>query len=116
MPYYDRIARRWHRVTGHRGGALKEQVLNDRILARIGAIQGRSILELGAGNGYFAPLMLRRFSGQHAARLVVTDASPALLELARREFPIAQAEYQLLDARASFLFAGSSFDLILATM
>jgi hypothetical protein len=27
--FYDRIARKWHAVTGSRGGALKRLVLND---------------------------------------------------------------------------------------
>lgn len=71
--YYDRIARQWHRVTGYHGGAFKRYVLNERILARIDGIDGLAILELGAGNGYFAPLLLRRFSGQQPTHLVISD-------------------------------------------
>src|SRR3954449_12029972 len=73
--YYDRIARQWHRVTGFHGGAFKRYVLNDRIFARIEEIEGRAILELGAGNGYFVPLLLRRFSGRRPGRLIISDQS-----------------------------------------
>ena len=51
LAYYDRIARKWHAVTGPRGGALKERVLNGLVLGKLEGIAGLSILELGAGNG-----------------------------------------------------------------
>lgn len=116
LAYYDRIARQWHRVTGYNGGAFKRNVLNDYMLAKIARIDGLSILELGAGNGYFAPLMLRRFSGQRPARLVISDQSQAQLETAQTVFRIHEADYLLLDAREPFPFPDASFDLMLAIM
>lgn len=114
--YYDRIAKQWHRVTGHHGGVFKRYVLNDRILAHIEGVEGRAILELGAGNGYFAPLLLRRFSGQSPARLVISDQSQAQLDTAQSTFGIDGAEYLLLDAQGAFPFPDACFDLILAIM
>jgi len=58
MAYYDRMARRWHRATGYRGGSFKSHVLNDVLINMMPAVAGLSILELGAGNGYFMPLAL----------------------------------------------------------
>ena len=66
MTYYDRIAKQWHQATGHKGGAFKELVLNDVLLKKLPTIESSSILELGAGNGYFLRLLLRHFSGQNA--------------------------------------------------
>lgn len=114
--YYDRIAKQWHRVTGHSGGAFKRYVLNDRILAHIEGIEGQEILELGAGNGYFAPLLLRRFSGQQPARLVISDQSQAQLNTTQSTFGIDGAEYLLLDVQDTFTFPDASFDCILAIM
>jgi SAM-dependent methyltransferase len=114
--YYDHIAKQWHRVTGYHGGAFKRYVLNDRILSRIGRIEGLALLELGAGNGYFTPLLLRRFSGQIPSRLVISDQSQAQLEIAQTTFAIDGAEYLALDVQDSFPFADASFDLILAIM
>lgn len=116
MPFYDRIARRWHEVTGYRGGAFKELVLNDRILGRIAVLQDQSILELGAGNGYFARLLRDRYSGQAPRRHVVTDASRRLLDLAERHLRVADVEYRQLDMRATLPFPDGEFDLVLATM
>jgi SAM-dependent methyltransferase len=114
--YYDRIATQWHRATGYHGGPFKRHVLNDRILEKVKRIEGLALLELGAGNGYFAPLMLRRFSGQHSSRLVISDQSQAQLDVAQSEFRIDGAEYLVLDAQEPFPFAAASFDLVLAIM
>ena len=61
-------------------------------------------------------LALRRFSGQVPARLVVSDASPALLRIAQTTLSLLDAEYLRLDVREPFPFPDGSFDLILATM
>ena len=116
ISHYDRIARQWHRITGWHGGAFKQHVLNDLLLDAIASVEGRALLELGAGNGYFLPLALRRFSGQAPVRLVVSDASLALLHIAQTTFFLPNAEYLHLDVREPFPFQDGSFDLILATM
>jgi SAM-dependent methyltransferase len=95
---------------------LKRCILNDLILDKVDGIAGCSILELGAGNGYFLPLMLRRFSGQLARRIVITDQSRALLEIAQSEFLISGAEYQALDVQNAFPFDDATFDLTMAIM
>src|SRR5690242_6676240 len=103
MPaYYDRIARAWHAATGPQGGAVKRYLLNERVLDRFPDVAGLAILELGAGNGYFLPLALRRFSGRVPARVVISDQSPALLDIARRSFRVDGAEYVVLDVRDNF--------------
>ena len=103
-------------MTGHHGGAFKRYVLNDWMLGKLEGIAGRAILELGAGNGYFAPMMLRRFSGQRPARLVISDQSQAQLDTAQATFFLDDAEYAQLDVQQAFPFAYASFDLILAIM
>jgi SAM-dependent methyltransferase len=116
MTYYDKLARLWHSVTGYKGGAFKEHVLNEVLLNKLPAIDNRSILELGAGNGYFMPLVLRRFSGQIPASIVITDGSDKLLKIAQKEFFIPDAQYQRLDIRGPFPFENDRFDIILASM
>src|SRR5207249_1429843 len=105
MSYYDRIVKKWHSITGAHGGALKKMVLNDLVLDRLPDIAGLAILELGAGNSYFFPLVLRRFSGRLPARIVITDESSALSNLAQSVFQVADAEYQVLDVSDSFPFS-----------
>lgn len=116
MPYYDSIAKQWHKATGFRGGEFKRLVLNEILLENIPDIEGQSILELGAGNGYFMPLVLRKYSGRMPVRVVITDQSSKLIEIAQKNFPLEAAEYQILNVARRFPFAEESFDLILATM
>jgi len=116
MAYYDTIAKQWHEATGYKGGAFKELVLNNILLEKLPAIDNRSILELGAGNGYFLPLVLRRFSGQVPAEVVITDKSEKLLQIAQRHFRIAGAAYQFLDVCKPFPFVDQRFDIIIASM
>ena len=116
MAFYDTIAKQWHTVTGFNGGALKRVVLNDLLIDAIKLIHDRSIIELGAGNGYFLPLVLRRYSGQSPARLIITDHSKRQLYLAQKHCMVHGAEYTQLDVRNKFPFPSSTFDLIIATM
>lgn len=116
MAFYDHIAKQWHTATGFKGGALKQFVLNDLLIDAIKFVDGRSIIELGAGNGYFLPLVLRRYSGQPPARLVITDQSKRQLEMAQKHCMVDGAEYTELDIRNQFPFEPATFDLIIATM
>jgi len=116
MSYYDRIASPWHEATGQCGGPFRRLVLNDAVLDAIPSIAGASILELGAGNGYFLPLLLKRFRSQAPSRVAVTDASYELLAVAEREFRVENGEYSRLDVRARYPFDAETFDLILAVM
>ncbi len=116
MAYYDSIARKWNEITGRSGGAFKRLVLNQALLATVGHVDGRTILELGAGTGYFMPVLLRHFSGQRPLRITITDQSQALLDIAQRQFRVAKAEYLRLDVRSPFPFEDASFDFVLAAM
>jgi SAM-dependent methyltransferase len=116
MAFYDRIAKQWRAATGFAGGAFKQFVLNDLLIDAIQFVSGRCILELGAGNGYFWPLVQRRYSGQSPARLVISDQSQRQLELAQKHCMVKGAEYVQLDVRNEFPFESAAFDLIIATM
>jgi SAM-dependent methyltransferase len=116
MPYYDKISKQWHSVTGFHGGAFKSLVLNEILLDKIGSVEGIDILELGAGNGYFFPMILKRYSGQQPKRIFITDVSEPQLRVAQKYFRIHQAEYQKLNIYKPFPFPEASVDLILSTM
>ena len=116
MAYYDRIAKQWHQATGYKGGAFKQYVLNEVLLNKIASIENRSILELGAGNGYFLPLLLRHFSSEQPSSIIITDQSTELLKIAQNNFGIPDAQYQSLDVRNRFSFEDNCFDIIIAVM
>lgn len=43
--YYDTIATRWHAITGRRGGAFKELILNDALLSAMPDIAGKMFIQ-----------------------------------------------------------------------
>ncbi|MEJ7588936.1 MAG: class I SAM-dependent methyltransferase [Ferruginibacter sp.] len=116
MAFYDNIAKRWHQATGYKGGKFKELVLNDILLGKISTIGNKAILELGAGNGYFLPLLLRRFSGEVPSGITVTDKSEPLLDICKRHFRIPGAQYQNIDVCKHLPYENDQFDLIIASM
>jgi SAM-dependent methyltransferase len=116
MSYYNEIAEQWHETTGFEGGAFKKLVLNDILLRKLPPINNCAILELGSGNGYFMPMVLRHFAGQVPASITITDQSERQLEIAKRHFEIPNATYQVLDVCDPFPFVGEQFDIVLASM
>jgi SAM-dependent methyltransferase len=72
--------------------------------------QGKSILDLGCGEGYFA----RRVKAAGAAQVAGSDISPALIETALARDP--QGEYHVHDIQQGPFFAPESFDALSAFM
>lgn len=72
--------------------------------------QGKSILDLGCGEGHFA----RRIKTSGAARTSGLDISPALIETAQARDP--QGEYHVQDIQQGPFFAPESFDALSAFM
>jgi len=116
MPYYDRIAKQWHSITGYSGGSFKRLILNDKILSKTARIEDKAILEIGSGNGYFMKLLLKKFSGQIPSKIIISDVSKSQLELAKKHFYIPDAEYLILDVYKKFPISDNNIDLILSTM
>src|SRR4051794_14579685 len=52
--------------------------INERVLNRLGELEGRTVLDLGTGNGFLAAALALR-----GAKVVAVDISPASLDFAR---------------------------------
>jgi ubiquinone/menaquinone biosynthesis C-methylase UbiE len=75
---YDDIAEQYRRTTE---SPLRRFVEAYTLLRLIGDVRGKSVLDLGCGEGFFA----RRFMELGATRVVGVDISPAMIELAQAE-------------------------------
>ncbi len=91
---YDQFAKRYAALV--RDGALKSIVgpLAERLLGIAGEVEGKRVLDAGCGEGHLARALARR-----GARVLAIDASPRLIELARRADPDAGLgiEYAVVD-------------------
>ena len=116
MAYYDKIATKWHKYTGYKGGSFKELILNEKVISKVGEIKSKNILEIGIGNGYFMPLLMKRKSGQVPNKISLTDISLKNLEIAKKNFKVPNSIYKRLDLYKRFGFEDSTIDLIISNM
>ena len=75
------------------------------------AIEGRSVLDLGCGYGWFC----RWAAAEGAGRVVGVDLSNRMLERARQEDPTVAIEYQLANLD-EFTLPSGTFDLVYSSL
>ena len=73
-------------------------------------------MEIGIGNGYFMPLLLRKKSGQVPEKIALTDVSYKNIEIAKKHFFIKGTIYQKLDIYKRFSIEDQSVDLIVSNL
>jgi SAM-dependent methyltransferase len=108
---YDDIAEQYRQTTA---SPLRRFIESYTLLRLVGDVRGRSVLDLGCGEGFFS----RRFIQLGARRVVGVDISPAMIELARsreREDPLG-VEYICADVKdlAGELSGIERFDIVAA--
>jgi ubiquinone/menaquinone biosynthesis C-methylase UbiE len=99
---------------GETGDLWHRALIDPTLVAVLGSVRGRRVLDLACGNGY----LTRRFRRQGAARAVGVDASLASIRVARRREAARPtgAEFIHGDARRLAQFEAGAFDRIVANM
>lgn len=99
---------------GERGDLWHRALIDPTLLAVLGSIRGRRVLDVACGNGY----LTRRFRRQGASRAVGVDASLASIRLAQKREAAhpSGAEFIHGDAARLAQFGDGSFDRIVANM
>ena len=85
------------------------------LITSVGDVAGRSILELGSGNGYLLPLLATQQRSK-PQRTVSSDISKRLVRMAAARDRGGRAGHVVMDAARRFPFAPRAFDLVLAVM
>jgi SAM-dependent methyltransferase len=86
----ETFANYWNERAGDSGEVYKRYVLDPLMLGLLGELKGKTIVELGCGNGYLAPKLLE----QDPKQIVMMDIS---------EFNLQHAARKTKDKRVSFL-------------
>jgi 2-polyprenyl-3-methyl-5-hydroxy-6-metoxy-1,4-benzoquinol methylase len=95
---------------GTRGRAFTTLVTK-HMLATIGDMQDKDILDLGCGEGYLARALKLR-----GARVWGIDVAPAMIELARAKDPHRSIDYIVGDITQKLPYASDRFDLVICNM
>lgn len=91
-------------------GAITEDLQHALVLRLIGDVTGRSVLDVGCGDGKLAVELARR-----GAHVTAVDVSPAMIEAARTRAAAAGVRLDLrLAATQALPFAASQFDIVTA--
>jgi len=99
---------------GEKGDLWHRSLIDPSLLAVLGSVRGRRVLDVGCGNGY----LTRRLKRQGAARAVGVDASLTSIRIARRREAThpTGAEFVYGDAANLSQFDARTFDRIVANM
>jgi SAM-dependent methyltransferase len=105
------VARQWDRSAGVYdavvGAALGD--CHRALLARVGEVDGRDVLDVGCGTGRVAALAAER-----GARVTAIDVSAEMVALARRAPALAGARVEVMDAQ-DLALPDASFDAVVAS-
>lgn len=106
------FANYWNERAGREGEVYKRLIL-DPLMFKISApLQGKTILELGCGNGYRGP----QFISRGAKRLILMDISKYNINFAREKCPDKKAEFIVHDATKKWPVKSASCDIVFSTM
>ncbi|MFA5993895.1 MAG: class I SAM-dependent methyltransferase [Parcubacteria group bacterium] len=110
---WDKVAEEYCEAVGETGDINHQAYLNPIVLAILGDVNGKKILDLACGQGYFSRIMAR--SG---ADVVGVEISPILVETAKKkekECPLGIKYIQENSSKMEVL-KSNSFDLVVSNM
>ena len=102
----------WNEISGSHGQAYKKYVLDPCLFKMLGNISGKSVLDLGCGNGYLGS----RFIKLGCKKVILMDISSYNLENARQLNNSHKIEYLCQDATRSWKIDNAKLDIVFSDM
>ena len=100
------FAEKWDEHQTSREDVLRTRIMNPIILKEIGSLGGKSVLEVGCGNGFFIKHLIS-LNPKHIASF---DISKHFIELTRKRYP--QVELKQGDVMKRIPFSDNQFDCV----
>jgi ubiquinone/menaquinone biosynthesis C-methylase UbiE len=106
------FAEYWNKRAGDSGEVYKRYILDPIMFKLVHTFAGKTILEMGCGNGYLA----RKFIEQNVKKLILTDISKHNLEFAKQKCQSDDVECLEQDATKKWKIDANSIDIIYSNM
>lgn len=111
--YQDPVfAEYWNRRAGSEGESFKRYVLDPIMLHHAGDLRGKTILDLGCGNGYLAQKLLK----QNPKKVVLMDISEYNISYAKEKTRDPRVEFVVADATVPWNIPSQSIDVVYSNM
>ncbi len=110
---WDALAAWYDKKQGEEGDLWHRSLIDPSLIKLVGSVAGKDVLDLGCGNGYLS----RKFA-REGARVSAVDASPAMIECAKKHDPDGELDINYLVSSASNLesLKDRSFDIAYGNM
>lgn len=111
--YRDKtFAEYWNERAGDVGEVYKRFVLDPLLFSELGSFKGKTVLELGCGNGYLA----RKFLDDNVKRLLLVDISEHNLQYASQKVDSPKVSFLQQDATQTWKVDDQTVDVIYSNM
>lgn len=96
---------------GNSGYSLYHDLVIPQVLAFLGEVEGRRVLDAGCGEGFVARLLASK-----GAWVTAVDISPRLVELAKEQDTSGRVQYRVQDLSRGFAVGDPLFDLVVSNL
>lgn len=111
MATYDAFATKYDEMVGDTGDYFHHTQIDPYILQIIGDVKGKTLYDLGCGNGYLS----RKFA-KEGARVSASDASTKLITIAKDKYQDLLITYSVHDALDFSRYKDKQFDVVIMNM
>lgn len=108
---YDKFAREYSDSMGEEGDYFHKTQIDPHLYKIIGDPNGKTIYDLGCGNGYMARNLARK-----GARVIASDISPELIKIAQEKSRELNINYSVREGTDFEGFEDGQFDVVVMNM
>lgn len=109
---FDKFAGQYDKMMGNTGDYTHQNTIDPAFFQAIGIVTGKTIYDIGCGNGYIA----RKLVKKGAKEVWASDISPAMIDLAKNKYPQNGIKYLIKEGSDFKNIPKKYFDLIVMNM
>lgn len=109
---FGKFAKEWDQDVGEIGNFTHTQMVNQPLFKLIGSVKGKRVYDIACGNGFLSRMLVRK----GALKVVASDVSPELIQIAKLKYSDKGIEYEVHDAKEFKNFSKNFFDVVILNL